>query len=46
MALTARRTAQTGVAWLLLTPFAVIFVVFTAVPVVASLATLATSCAI
>jgi multiple sugar transport system permease protein len=38
MALTARRPAQTGVAWLLLTPFAVIFVVFTAVPVVASLA--------
>jgi multiple sugar transport system permease protein len=38
VALTARRPAQTGVAWLLLTPFAVIFVVFTAVPVVASLA--------
>ena len=38
MALTARRPAQTGVAWLLLTPFVLIFVGFTAVPVVASLA--------
>jgi multiple sugar transport system permease protein len=34
----AARPAQSGIAWLLLTPFLVIFVVFTAVPVVASLA--------
>lgn len=34
----AARPTQSGIAWLLLTPFLVIFVVFTAVPVVASLA--------
>jgi multiple sugar transport system permease protein len=36
--LTRRRPPHTGIAWLFLAPFVVIFVVFTAIPIVSSLA--------
>jgi len=35
---TRRRPAHTGIAWLFLAPFAVIFVVFSAIPIISSLA--------